>query len=142
MKTVFALLMLLLVAGCGQMPTVAGGTSDFKMNPDGSFVIKNTKEYADVEAWIMSPNGNKQYYYHAKGVEAFEGQAITAQVQTMLADQQAKLFTVLPGLMAEAFSAALKAYTGGSVIAPPVLPAVPAPAPAPAVPVAPAPVPE
>ena len=68
MKTLFILFMLMLIAGCGQMPMVAGGVSDFQMSTDGSLKVKNTKEYAEIEAWMEVPGGQKKYYYKAKGV--------------------------------------------------------------------------
>ena len=111
-------------AGCAEQPSVAGGIAEISLSEKGALVVKNSKEYENVEATMTTPDG-RTYSYKATGAKAFEGQAIYAQMQAMIVNQQAQLFQMLPGVLAGAFGEALKAYTGG--ITPPVV--VPAPTP-------------
>ena len=136
MRTFILLVSLLLIAGCAALKdSPEGGISSISLDKNGALNVKNSKEYASVKASMETPDGRK-YNYEAVGVEAFEGQAIAAQLQGVLSSQQSQLLQALPGIMSGAFGEALKAYTTNTAPAlpaplpvPEVAPAVPEPAP-------------
>lgn len=110
MKTIQLLVLViacLVLAGCGG----SYGVSEYVLKPDGTFNIKSGKEMATVEAFMTRGKDGQpdMVYFNAKGVKAFEGQKVGAEIAK---DVTASVREVLPQMV----DAALKAYLGGGAL--------------------------
>ena len=124
MKTLLFIICCVFISSCSLMAPQPYGLAEYELTKDGTFHVKNGKEYASVEATLQTDaSGLKTITYKATDASAFEGQRIGADIS-------AQMMQLIPAIMTQAIQAAMSMQTGG-VIAPPVLPEVPAPAPVP-----------